>query len=116
MGCRPPQKLVSLRSFSTAFIAARPDIVDDLHRALGLFCDNPDETLAELRKSDPPAAAALELTVAGGYYMHPRIRALIGYNGETPHPAPPDTYPEYIAEGLLEFMLESSQDTQQPAT
>jgi hypothetical protein len=93
-------------------IVARPDIIDDLHRALSVSCDDPDETVADLWKSDPEAAAALELTVAGGYYMHPRVRALIGYYGEAPHSASPDIYPEYVAEGLLDFMLEPSQEGQ----
>ena len=49
---------------------------------------------------------ALELTIAGGYYMSPEVRTAIGYPGQIAQVVSPDIYPDYVEEGLLEFVLQ----------
>lgn len=87
-------------------LAARPDIGPALRRALALPGD-PAEALASLTTTDPAARTALELTVAGGYYMSAQVRQAIGYSGQQARPVTPDFYPTYIEEGLLDHMLPS---------
>jgi choline dehydrogenase-like flavoprotein len=87
-------------------IAVRPDIAADLHRALSIDVGDPERAIADLRVADVEACAALELAVAGGYYMHAKVRALIGYDANDPKPAQRDPYPDYIAEGLLDHLAD----------
>jgi hypothetical protein len=87
-------------------LAARPDLLPALQRALaGPFADAATR-LAELRASDPRAAHAVELAVAGGYYLSPEVRDRIGYPGQVARPVSALGYPEYLADGLLERVLE----------
>ena len=86
-------------------MAARPDLVAALHRALEPSTGDAAGRLRELGENDVEARAALELAVAGGYYMSAEVRALIGYPGEEPAPVTPDAYPPYVAEGLLDHLV-----------
>ncbi|MFC9221567.1 hypothetical protein ACFT8W_12480 [Streptomyces hygroscopicus] len=66
-------------------LRARPDLIRDLVRAWASTGElAPDESLDELRQSDPPAYHAVLLIVAGGYYTSPTVRALLGYAGQQP--------------------------------
>ena len=47
--------------------------------------------------------------MAGGYYMSPTVRDAIGYPGQEARIVQPDTYPEYIDEGLLSHVLAESE-------
>ena len=49
---------------------------------------------------------ALELAIAGGYYMSPEVRTAIGYPGQIAQVVSPDIYPNYVEEGLLEFVFQ----------
>jgi hypothetical protein len=86
-------------------VAARPDLVNALHRALQPGTGDAEARLPELAESDTEARDALELAVAGGYYMCAEVRALTGYPGEEPVPVRPDAYPPYIEEGLLDHLI-----------
>jgi hypothetical protein len=86
-------------------LAARPDLVGALHRALQAGNSEGAERLSELAASDAEARDALELAVAGGYYMSAEVRSLIGYPGDEPVPVRPDPYPPYIEEGLLDHLI-----------
>jgi hypothetical protein len=86
---------------------ARPDLGRHLGRALALTDGMaPAEALAALAGLDPTAHGALLEAVAGGYYAHPQVRELLGYAGQQPVPVRPEDYPEYLAEGLLEHVVE----------
>lgn len=88
-------------------LEARPDLIDPLQRALGLV--HPDEPLTaldSLRTSDHEAHEALVLIVLGGYYLSERVTEILGYPGQQPEAVRPDTYPPYVAEGLLDQVLE----------
>jgi len=36
------------------------------------------------------------------------VRARIGYEGQVPRPVRPDNFPEYIAEGLLDHLMDDA--------
>ncbi len=84
---------------------ARPDLVAGLHRALHPGSASAAAQLQELAETDAEARHALEVAVAGGYYMSSEVRSLIGYPGDDPVPVRPDAYPPYIEEGLLDHLL-----------
>jgi choline dehydrogenase-like flavoprotein len=87
-------------------LAARPDLLPALRRALAEPFTDAGARLAALRASDPRGAHAVELAVAGGYYLSPDVRERIGYPGQVARPASALDYPEYLADGLLERVLE----------
>jgi choline dehydrogenase-like flavoprotein len=87
------------------FAAARPDLVAALRRALQPGSGDVVARLRELAEKDAEAQDALEVAVAGGYYMSAEVRALIGYPGDEPVPVQPDRYPPYFEEGLLDHLL-----------
>jgi choline dehydrogenase-like flavoprotein len=82
-------------------LAARPDLAAGLHRALAPSPAAPAARLAELA-ADRPALDALELVVAGGYYLNPDVRLAIGYPGQEARTLHIDRFPAYVEEGLLD--------------
>ena len=60
--------------------ATRPDLADDLARALALLAP-------------------------GAYYLHPRVRRLIGYPGQKPDPAPDDESDYWLRDGILDPVI-----------
>jgi hypothetical protein len=88
-------------------LRARPDLPRHLVRACALTEGlAPSKALRTLPALDPAAHAAVLETVAGGYYAHAQVRALLGYTGQQPVPVRPDDHPEYLAEGLLDRVVE----------
>jgi hypothetical protein len=88
-------------------LEARPDLLEPLGRALAQ-ADPEDATrsLATIHAGDPAAHDALLLTVVGGYYMHPRVRELLGYDGQVPVEVRPEIIPNYVEEELIQPVLE----------
>jgi hypothetical protein len=84
-------------------LAARPDIVQALGRALARdgIAGRELVVVDELEADDPEAHQALMLAVVGGYYIHPEVRKLIGYTGQVPVPVRIENVP-YFTERLLE--------------
>ena len=80
--------------------ATRPDLADALGRAL-----DSGRTARELHDDDPAAFAALALLAPGAYYLHPRVRRLIGYPGQKPEPAPDDESDYWLRDGLLDPVI-----------
>ena len=87
-------------------LAARPDLLAPLQRALAEPIGDPAAHLGRLAQSDRRAAHAVELAVVGGYYLHPEVRERIGYPGQVARPVNALDHPEYLAEGLLDRVLE----------
>jgi hypothetical protein len=88
-------------------LAARPDLMPLLLRAMRAAGDaEPAEVVDRLRVADPEALEGLRLVVAGGYYASRKVRALLTYTGQIPVQVRPDTYPAYVAEGLIDRVLE----------
>lgn len=91
-------------------LEVRPDLRRHLGRAFALTEGlDPERTLDTLPELDTAAHAALLEVVAGGYYAHPDVRRRLGYTGQQPVPVRPENYPKYVAEGLLERVVERGQ-------
>jgi hypothetical protein len=80
-------------------LAVRPDLCAPLRRAL----DDPQKMA-----NDREAWMALVTVVAGGYYLHHKVRKRIGYEGQVARRTRPDNYPVYLAEGLLDHLLDGT--------
>lgn len=104
----PAASEVGVASSQLALVLeARPDLLEPLKRALSQADPNdPLVALEHLAKWDPEAHDALILTVLGGYYLSDEVTGILGYPGREAEPVRPDTYPPYIAEGLLDDILE----------
>jgi hypothetical protein len=88
-------------------LAARPDLAAPLTRALELAEGSDWEgRLAAVEAADPEAYDALLLTVVSAYYIHPRVRRLLRYDGQVPVEVRPEIIPNYVEEGLMEPLLE----------
>jgi hypothetical protein len=86
-------------------LTARPDLAADLARAVDGDLTDAGARLRELISDDPAAYQALLTVVAAGYYLDSEIRARIGYPGQVPRPLKADLYPPYVAEGLLDHLV-----------
>jgi hypothetical protein len=86
---------------------ARPDLVDALEAALRpeLGADHPIR-LSTLGATEPGHLAALQLAVVAGYYTDAGVRAAIGYPGQVAKPVTAFDYPAYVADGLIDRVLE----------
>lgn len=88
-----------------AVLDARPDLGPDLQRSTRY--NGPAEAhLAWLADHDVAGRRAIETVVAGAYYMSTEVWEAIGYPGQEPTIPHVDRYPEYINDGLLDFMLD----------
>jgi hypothetical protein len=66
-------------------LRARPDLARGLLRAWSATADlPPEEAVVVVPELDPEGWDAVRLAVAGGYYTHPRVRQLLGYDGQQP--------------------------------
>ncbi len=86
-------------------LGARPDLIGALASALD------EESASDIRglaAQNPAGWMAVITTVAGAYYLDPRVRRRIGYDGQVAKPVRPDNYPAYIAEGLLDHLLDGN--------
>ncbi len=88
-------------------LGVRPDLAGDLKAALAQGFDDAAAHLARLAAEAPLAHAALLTVVASGYYLDPGVRATIRYEGQVARLQKPDSYPAYIAEGLLDHLMTS---------
>jgi hypothetical protein len=93
-------------------LLSRPDLADPLGRALDSDFAEPAARLMTLATSDWPAYQALVEVISGGYYLHPRVRKLIGYPGQEARPVQPDRYPAYVEEGLLDHLVSGAWATE----
>jgi hypothetical protein len=88
-------------------LEARPDLLEPLRRALPeADPKDAERSLAAIEAADPTAHDALVLAVVGGYYIHPRVRELVGYDGQVPVELQPEIIPNYMEEGLIQPVLE----------
>ena len=88
-------------------LAIRRDLNDHFLRGLQTAVGkNPAEAAQELQKTDPAAYGAIGVVASAGYYMSPRVRELIGYPGQEKRTYDPDATPEYIANGMLQAVID----------
>ena len=88
-------------------LASRPDLAEDLRRALE--AGDVDDSIAwveNLAASDAPAHDALVTVIVAGYYLHPMVQQRLGYPGQVGEAVRIDAYPDFIHEGQLERVLE----------
>ncbi len=74
------------------------------------------ERLAALRRDDREAYHAVVFAVVAGYYHHPDVCARLGYPGQVPKVLAAHDFPEYVSEGLLDFLLTPDGAPAPPAT
>ena len=85
---------------------------DDLHKPLVRAVDALDppsftiDRLSALHEEDEDAYVALTTAVAACYYLSPVVRELIGYPGQVAKTYDPYAYTEWVAEGLLDPVVE----------
>ena len=87
-------------------LSARPDLLDDLKRALAKAGDRAVDVAAnELHRDDPEAFNALILAATGAYYMSPEVWRRLGYPGQEKVTYDPHATPEYLTNGMLERVI-----------
>ena len=88
-------------------LTARPDLATAVTRALDRDGDIADATdaLASLKGDDREAYHAIVFAVIAGYYHHPDVCSKIGYPGQIARTLASHEFPEYVSEGLLDFLL-----------
>lgn len=98
----------AVESYSAQVLSWRDDLRQPLVRAV----DALDPTsftvdrLAALHAEDEDAYVALTTVVAACYYLSPVVRELIGYPGQVAKTYDPYAYTEWVAEGLLDPVVE----------
>ncbi len=81
----------------------RPDLREPLMRILrAADGQDPESFIRGLADQDPVTFRSFGLIVAGGYYLSPQVRALIGYPGQERRPFDPDAIPDHESEALLD--------------
>ncbi len=84
----------------------------DLHQPLVRAVDALDpslftiDRLSALHEEDEDAYVALTTAVAACYYLSPVVRELIGYPGQAAKTYDPFAYTEWVAEGLLDPVVD----------
>ena len=88
-------------------LGLRPDLADAFRRGLAAAAGNPPADAAEaLNRDDAEAFGAISIVASAGYYMTPAVRERIGYPGQENRPADPDETPEYVANGMLQQVID----------
>lgn len=87
-------------------LASRPDLAEPLARALAVPVIDAGRHLQELAATDGPGHGAVITAAAGGYYLSDVVRAALGYPGQVALPVNVLEYPDYLAEGLLDHLVE----------
>ena len=96
-----PSTLAIEQKWLDRALATRPDLAADLERALAS-----GSSARALHADDPAAFFALGLMATGAYYLHPRVRRLIGYPGQKPDPAADDESDYWLRDGLLDPVID----------
>lgn len=88
-------------------LALRPDLVEPFLRGIRAAAGQGAQAAANtLNQQDPAALTAIGLAASAGYYMQPQVRQLIGYPGQESRPGNPDETPEYVANGMLQQVID----------
>jgi hypothetical protein len=87
-------------------LAAAPMMAGAVELALEMPGE-PAKVIEELRENEPGAFMALAFVLSGAYFMHPRVRAALGYEGQAAPENPPleGEAEYYLEDGLLEPVL-----------
>lgn len=85
---------------------ARPDLEVALHSALRPELGSVIPGRLRVLENEPEVLEALQLAIVGAYYADGDVRRRIGYPGQVARPVDPHAYPDYVAEGLLDPIVE----------
>lgn len=85
---------------------ARPDLEDPLRRALRPELGSAIDARLRALETDSEALGALQLVIVAAYYTDVDVRRRIGYPGQVARPVDPLAFPEYVAEGLIDGVVE----------
>jgi hypothetical protein len=87
-----------------AVLRSRPDLGAHLRNALsGPEAENAPRWLDSLGRED---REAVTVTIVAAYYMHPKVKELLGYPGQQAIGVSVGGFPEYVSEGLLDPLVE----------
>jgi len=88
-------------------LALRPEIHADLQRGLERSRTlDPRDAAEFLNLEDPAAFGAIGLAASAAYYMHPEVRALLSYPGQTSRPVRPEEENDFLRNNLLQPVIE----------
>lgn len=87
-------------------LGARPDLAAPLRAALRPeLGGKPRERLGRL-EAEPDQLAAVQLTIVASYYTDADVRRRMGYPGQVAKPVDAHAFPDYVAEGLLDPVID----------
>jgi hypothetical protein len=84
-------------------VKARPDLAPQLVQILEQAGGaDPRSEVMRLQSEDRPGFSVLALSVAGAYYMSPKVKKRLGYPGPKADPPYPDESEYWLREGVLD--------------
>lgn len=94
------------RSWIDQALAATPMMAGAVRLALEMPGE-PAEVVETLREKEPGAFMAFTFVLSGAYFMHPRVRQALGYEGQAVPENPPleGEAEYYLEDGLLDPVL-----------
>lgn len=102
-GLPAPSEVDMHRDWIDQAMDAVPMMAPAIHAALELPGE-PAEAIEQLRRDQPDVFMAFTFVLSGAYFMHPRVRKALGYEGLAVEPNPPleGEAEYYLEDGLLE--------------
>ena len=86
-------------------LAVRPDLADGLRKILAQAKDQDAPSfVAELQTKAPASFGILAELVPGAYFLNPRVRTALGYDGQSARAI--DTRPDYLEDGLIQSVID----------
>lgn len=108
-GMPDPRIVCCDRNALSAALREMPHLIGDFVRALREAENLTGSARADLAGTmDGAARRAAELVLTGVYYSNRDVFVTLNYAGQIAQPVRPEDYPPYIAEDLLDYMLEGS--------
>lgn len=100
--------VAAVESYLPQVLGWRDDLREPLVRAVDALdpASFTIDRLSALHEEDEDAYVALTTSVAACYYLSPAVRELIGYPGQVAKAYDPFAYTEWVAEGLLDPVVE----------
>lgn len=88
-------------------LTARPDLAEVVLAVIVLEGE-PEIELERLHREDFGTFESFAFAISGSYLMNPRVRKLLGLPGNAPKPKPafPDESDYYLADGILNPVIE----------
>lgn len=102
-----PRSVCSDRSALSSALREMPHLVGDFTRALREAENLAGSVRGDLAETmDAAARRAVEVVLTGVYYSSRDVFSALNYDGQLALPVRPEDYPPYIAEDLLDYLVE----------